>query len=94
MAETRLWARLAQGLRTVRGGDMVSQPSHFAVCMLSRFTCIQPFATLWTVAHSSSVRGILQARILEWVAMPSSRGPSRRKDRTSVSSVGRQALYL
>ena len=23
-----------------------------------------------------SVRGILQARILEWVAMPSSRGPS------------------
>ena len=25
----------------------------------------------------SSVRGILQARILEWVAMPSSRGPSQ-----------------
>ena len=73
---------------------MVSQPSHFAVCVLSRFTWIQPFATLWTVAHSSSVRGILQARILEWVAMPSSRGPSRRKDRTSVSSIGRQALYL
>ena len=27
----------------------------------------------------SSVRGILQARILEWVAMPSSRGSSRPK---------------
>ena len=25
----------------------------------------------------SSVRGILQGRILEWVAMPSSRGPSQ-----------------
>ena len=28
----------------------------------------------------SSVDGILQARILEWVAMPSSRGSSRPKD--------------
>ena len=33
----------------------------------------------------SSVHGILQARILEWVAMPSSRGPSQPSDRTSVS---------
>ena len=28
----------------------------------------------------SSVHGVLQARILEWVAMPSSRGSSRRRD--------------
>ena len=28
----------------------------------------------------SSVHGILQARILEWVAMPSSRGSSRTRD--------------
>ena len=34
---------------------------------------------------SSSVHGILQARILEWVAMPSSRGPSQPGDRTQVS---------
>ena len=33
----------------------------------------------------SSVHGILQARILEWVAMPSSRGSSRPKDGISVS---------
>ena len=33
----------------------------------------------------SSVHGILQAGILEWVAMPSSRGPSRSKDRTCIS---------
>ena len=38
--------------------------------MLSRFSCVWLFVTLWTV-------GILQARILEWVAMPSSRGYSR-----------------
>ena len=44
----------------------------------------------------SSVRGILQARILEWVAMPSSRGSSRPRDQSRVSCisrVGRQILY-
>ena len=51
MAETWFWARLVQWLRTVRGGDMVNQLSHFVACVLSHFTCIQPFATLWTVAH-------------------------------------------
>ena len=32
----------------------------------------------------SSVHGILPVRVLEWVAMPSSRGSSRLKDRTLV----------
>ena len=35
----------------------------------------------------TSVSGILQARTLEWVAMPSSRGSSRPRDRTCVSYV-------
>ena len=35
----------------------------------------------------SSVHGILQARVLEWVAMPSSRGSSRPRDRTCASWV-------
>ena len=35
----------------------------------------------------SSVHGALQARILEWVAMPSSRGSSRPKDWTQVSCI-------
>ena len=45
---------------------------------------------------NSSVRGILQARILEWVAMPSSRGSSQPGDQTlclMVSCIGRQILY-
>ena len=44
----------------------------------------------------SSVHGILQARILEWVAMPSSRGSSRPSVGTRISYVsgtGRQVLY-
>ena len=35
----------------------------------------------------SSVHGILQARTLEWVAIPSSRGYSQPKDRTWVSFI-------
>ena len=49
--------------------------------MLSRFSCVQLFATLWTVARQPPLsREILQARILEWVAMSSCRGSSRLRD--------------
>ena len=44
----------------------------------------------------SSVHEILQAGILEWVAMPFSRGSSRPRDQTRVSYVsctGGQVLY-
>ena len=44
----------------------------------------------------SSVHGILQARILEWVVMSSFRGSPRPKNRTLisyVSCIGRQVLY-
>ena len=41
----------------------------------------------------SSVHGIFQARILEWVNMPSSTGSSWPKDWTHISCIGRQILY-
>ena len=41
----------------------------------------------------SSVHGILQASILQWVAMPSSRGSSLRRDRTHFLCIGRRILY-
>ena len=37
----------------------------------------------------SSIHGILQARILEWVAIPFSRGSSQTRDQTPVSCIGR-----
>ena len=45
--------------------------------------------TLGTIAHppGSSVQGILQARILEWVAFPFSRGSSPPRDRSPVSCI-------
>ena len=45
---------------------------------------------------ASSVHGILQARILKWVALPSSRGSSQPRDQTHVfyiSCICRQVLY-
>ena len=41
----------------------------------------------------SSVHGISQARILEWVAIPFSRGSSQPRDRTLVFYMGRRILY-
>ena len=40
----------------------------------------------------SSVQGILQAGILEWVAMPSSRGSSQPRDQTQVSHIAHSFL--
>ena len=41
----------------------------------------------------SSVHGNSQARIVEWVAIPFSRGSSQIRDGTHVSRYGRQILY-
>ena len=49
-----------------------------SACVLSHFSRVRLFVTLWTVAlQVLSGHGILQARILEWVAMLSSRGSSQ-----------------
>ena len=41
----------------------------------------------------SSVHGIPQAKILEWVAISFSRGSSWSRDQTLISWIGRQILY-
>ena len=49
-------------------------------------SCVQLFVTPWTVARQAPLSmEILQARILEWVGMPSSRGSSQPRDQTQVS---------
>ena len=46
------------------------------------------FVTPWTVAHQAPLStGLLQARIPEWVAMPSSRESSQPRDQTQVSCI-------
>ena len=60
-------------------------------CMHVRAQLLQSCSTLCNPVDCSqpgpSVQGVLQARILEWVAMSSSRGSSRPKDRTCMPCV-------
>ena len=59
-----------------------------AVLCAQSLSCIPLFVTLWTVPHWAPLSmGILQARILEWVVMPSSRGSSQPRDQTHVSCI-------
>ena len=70
------------------------------VCM---FVCVKSLQMCLTLCDpmdcsplGSSVHGILQARILEWIAMPSSRRTSWPRDWTHisyVSCIGRWVLY-
>ena len=62
--------------------------------LLSCFSHVQLLVTPWTVTPpGSSVHGILQAIILEWVVIPFSRGSSQSRDQTQVSCISRQVLY-
>ena len=65
--------------------------------MLSCFSRVLLFAVLWTAALQAPLSlGTLQSRILEWVAMPSSRGSSQPRDQTHssyISCTGREVLY-
>ena len=58
-----------------------------SACMHAKLLShVRLFATLWTVAHQALLSlGFLQARILEWVAMSSSRESSQPRDQTCVS---------
>ena len=64
-------------------------------CMLRQFNCVQLCVTLWTVVYQAplSMGLILQARILEWVAISSSRDSSQPRAQTRLSCIGRWAPY-
>ena len=62
-------------------------------CCASSLSCVWPFVTPRTVARQAPLSmGILQARILEWVAMPFSRGSTQLGDRTQVSRIAAYSL--
>ena len=62
------------------------------------FSCVHLFCNFWDCSPpGSSAHGILQARILEWVTMPSSRESSWPMDRTRisyVSCIGKQVFFV
>ena len=86
-----------------------ASPALSATCLLNvswsrkwkKVLVTQSCLTLWDIEDcsppGSSVHGILQARVLEWVALPSSRGSSWPRDWTRASCVsctaGRFSTY-
>ena len=62
---------------------------NICVCVCSQsLSHVRLFATPWTVARQAPLSmGILQATVLEWVAMPSSRRSSQSRDLTQVSRI-------
>ena len=64
------------------------------MCVLSCFSGVWLFVTLWTVVCQPG--SYVQARILEWVAMPSSRESSQPRGQTCISwvfCIGRWVPY-
>ena len=61
-------------------------------CAKSLQSCLTLCDPMDSSLPGSSVYGILQGRILEWVAMPSSRGSSWPRNQTCVSCIGRWVL--
>ena len=60
-------------------------PSQRCLCAQSLQSCPTLCNPMDHSLLGSSIRGILQAKILEWIAIPFSRGSSRPRDRTWVS---------
>ena len=62
-------------------------------CCLVTKSCLTPCNALDKGLPWSSVRGISQARILEWIAISYFKRSSQPRDQTHVSCIGRWILY-
>ena len=63
------------------------------LCLVTQL-CLTPFCDpMYYSPPGPSVHGFLQARILEWVAMASSRGSSQHRDQTQVSCIAGRFFY-
>ena len=84
LIETRLSFCIPSRIQKVPAG-FTSSSGQVKVKSPSR---VQLFVTPWTSSlPGSSLHGILQARVLEWVAISFSRGSSQPRDQTPVSRI-------
>ena len=87
-----LWAQSLNDIGKIQSTALA------CMCVLSCLSYVWLIVTLCTVAHQLPWRilQIIQAKILEWVAMTSSRGSSQLRYRTPISyicCIGGQVLY-
>ena len=68
------------------------------ICNIEKKKSVSHVPTLWDTVDCSlpdfSVHGIVQARILEWVAIPFSRGSFQTRDQTQVSCIAGKSNRL
>ena len=70
-----------------KGKHQMRSKGTFKPVCISYLVMTNSLGPPWTSPPGSSVQGILQARILDWVAIPFSRGSSRPRDGTWVSHI-------
>ena len=80
-----IWTKLFKGneRENMRSRSVKVLVTQLCPTLCNPMDCSQP---------GSSDHGIFQARILEWVAMPTSRGSCRPRDQTWASCLGSPAL--
>ena len=84
--DTGAWWAIVHGVERVRH-DLATKPpppSLAKVRVLVVQSCLAFCDPMECGLPGSSVHGILQARILEWVAIPFSRGSSQPRDRAQI----------
>ena len=73
--------------------DQVHRPGHTGL-LLFPFWCLTLCDPMDCSPPGSSIHGIFQARILEWVAISFSRGSSQPRDRTQVLRIAGRRFNL
>ena len=81
------WAKLKK--KKWKGGGIMGWTMSYAVLSVIAQLCATPWAA---VRQDPLSLGILQARILEWVATPSFRESSQPRDQTQVSCTANDSL--
>ena len=69
-------------------------PKHWTHLDLKAYVLCLVVQSLTAVRQAALSMGILQARILEWVAKPFSKGSSQPRDQTQVSHIAGRFFYL
>ena len=76
-----------------RAEELSQVPFLIPYAYAQSLSCVQLWGPMDCSSPGSSVHGICQARILEWVAISFSRGSSRARNRILVTCVDRWILY-
>ena len=78
---------------TIRYNISTSKFWSYCCCCLVAKLCLTLYDLMNYSPSGSSIRGISQARILEWVAISFSRGSSQPRDQTCISCIAGRFFY-